>query len=99
MVLGIIYNLTMRKSGKIKKNMSVDDLAVMVQKGFLGLDERIGRIEVSLKKEIREVRDELKLETKDIKFELNRRVHIFDHKDLEYRVEKLEEKVGIGRRK
>jgi hypothetical protein len=79
----------MRKKIATKtKETSIDDLAVMVQKGFL-----------ELRKDISEVARELKSEIGDVKVDLNQRVHIFDHKSLEYRVEKLEEKAGIAKKK
>jgi len=49
------------------------------------LGRKIDNTEAKLRKEIKSAKDELKAE-------LNKKVDIFTHKDLEYRVEKLEEK-------
>lgn len=75
-----------------KDKITLEDLANMIQKSFLSTEENI-------KKEIKSTREELKVDIKDIKADLNKKVDIFTHKDLEYRVEKLEEKVGIGRKR
>lgn len=85
----------MAKVNSKKKKVTTDDLAAMVQNGFLEVDKKIEGI----KTEIKKAKDELRYDISDVKAELNRKVHIFDHKDLEYRVEKLEEKVGISRKK
>ena len=81
-----------------KKEMSIDDLAVMVQNGFLGVEQKIGRIETDVK-EIKEDIVEIKSDLGEIKADLNKKVDIFTHKDLEYRVEKLEDKTGIAKMK
>jgi len=86
------------KSRKYKKEMTIDDLAMTVQKGFLGVEEKINKVENKVDNLENKV-DKLEKGQEEIKMQLNRRVHIFDHKDLEYRVEKLEEKAGITRRK
>ena len=74
---------------KSRKEITIDDLAVMVQNSLLSLEDNLGRkidnTEAKLRKEIKSAKDELKAE-------LNKKVDIFTHKDLEYRVEKLEEK-------
>jgi hypothetical protein len=92
-----------KKIEKIKKEMKIEDLAVMVQNGFLSMEEKIGKeigsLKSELKSEIKAVKTELKSDIKDIKGELNKRVHIFQHKDLEFRVEKLEEKAVASRKK
>ncbi|PIP28059.1 MAG: hypothetical protein COX29_03225 [Candidatus Moranbacteria bacterium CG23_combo_of_CG06-09_8_20_14_all_35_22] len=77
----------------MKKNkITLDDLANMIQKSLLTTEENI-------KEEIKSTREELKADIKDVKADLNKKVDIFTHKDLEYRVEKLEEKVVAGRKK
>ncbi|MDO9230980.1 MAG: hypothetical protein Q7U36_00675 [bacterium] len=81
--IGSVKNDLEKKIGE-----SVGELAIMVQNNFLSMDEKMENI-----------KNELKSEIGDVKAELNRRVHIFDHKDLEFRVEKLEEKVGISGKK
>jgi uncharacterized protein YPO0396 len=87
---------------KVKK-ITIDDLALMVQNGFVenrkyidkrfdAVDECLDRIEDrlnNLEEGLREMKEDLSY----IKVELNKRVDIFIHKDLELRVEKLEEKL------
>ena len=82
----------MKKETKnIKKKITMDDLALMVGKGFNEVSEKLATLEKG--------QEELRKGQEDIKTDLRNRVHIFDHKDLEIRVEKVEEKVGITRRK
>src|SRR4030042_5042838 len=71
------YNLNMGRKDKTKKETSIDDLARMVQDGFM-----------ELKGEIKEV----KSDTENIKANLNKKVNQFEHNELIYRVEKLEKK-------
>jgi hypothetical protein len=75
-----------------KKEITMDVLAGMVQKGFLGVEAKIEEVKKELKEDIKETRD-------DLKAELNKKVDIFTHKDLEFRVEKLEEKAGIVKKR
>jgi len=83
--------------------MTIDDLAGMVQKGFLGLEEKISGeisgLEKNIRKEMKELKDELKSDISDLKVDLNKRVDIFTHKELEFRVEKLEEKAVAAEKK
>ena len=85
------------------KNITIDDLALIVSKGFTEnreymdkrfdkIDERFDRVEGrldDLEKDVREIKDELIY----IKIELGKRVDNFSHKDLELRVEKMEKKL------
>lgn len=71
-----------------KKEITIDDLAMMVQRGF---NETARKADIDgLKKDVQE----LKKDMKDIKADLNKKVDIFTHKGLEFRVEKLEEKMA-----
>jgi hypothetical protein len=95
-----------KKTKKTKKEITVDDLAIMVQKGFVDMKKYVDGGFVDMKKyvdkgfssvkgKLKGIKDELKGDIKNLEAEVKyRRVHIFDHKDLEFRVEKLEEKVG-----
>ena len=76
-----------------KIDTSIDELAIMVQNNFLRVEGRMDKMEGELKL----TRSELKSDIADVKVDLNKRVDIFKHKDLEFRVEKLEEKVGVGK--
>jgi len=80
-----------KKAKNIKKEITLDHLALMVGKGFNEMGERLAVLEKGQEK--------LSKGQEDIKTDLRNRVHIFDHKALEIRVEKVEEKVGVSRRK
>ncbi|NTU66581.1 MAG: hypothetical protein HGB08_01515 [Candidatus Moranbacteria bacterium] len=88
-----------------KKEMSIDDLAVLIKKEFdrvddrfAGIDKRFAGIDkrfVNIDKRfdgVEERLDRLEFSQKDIRNELNFMVHKFELKELEYRVEKLEKK-------
>ena len=77
------------------KNITIDDLALMVSKGFAetreymdkrfdSIEDRLGNLEKGF--------EEMKAELFFIRAELNKRVDKFSHKDLELRLEKLEAK-------
>ncbi len=91
------------KEKKVKSKITLDKLATIIQGNLLSMEENINnKIDTKidgLKKEIISVKDELKADIKDIKANLNKKVDIFVHNDLKFRVEKLEEKVGAGRKK
>ncbi|OGI17324.1 MAG: hypothetical protein A3J63_04310 [Candidatus Moranbacteria bacterium RIFCSPHIGHO2_02_FULL_40_12b] len=87
--------MAVKKIKKTKKETTIDDLAIMVQNGFMEIKSEITDTKKELKSDIKD----MKTDVEDIKTDLNKRVHIFDHKDLEFRVEKLEEKAGITRRR
>lgn len=74
----------MEEKNNQKKKITLDDLAVMVQGGFIELKTEMA----GLASEIKEV----KSDTEEIKKELIKKVDIFTHNDLKYRVEKLEKK-------
>jgi uncharacterized protein YoxC len=74
-----------------KKEMTLDDLARIVQEGFLSIDGKLGTIEADvsvLKTDVAE----LKSDVRDIKADLNKKADKIDHNTLTYRVEKLEKK-------
>ncbi len=90
------------KAKKLKKGITIDNLAAMVQKGFLEMREYMGKKFKIVEEKIDNIEKdtkELKEGQEDIKVGLKQRVHIFDHKSLEFRVDRLEEKVGITRRR
>lgn len=81
----------MKPKEEVKKEIGLENLAVMVQRGFLGLEERMENFE----KEIKEMKTnigEIKTDTADIRANLNKKVDRFEHNELTYRVEKLEKK-------
>ena len=74
----------MEKNNQTGNEITMDDLALMVAKGFNEMDKKFKKIETDIK--------EIKKDTEEIKAELNKKVDKIDHNTLEYRVEKLEEK-------
>ena len=92
-------NPTKKRNSKI----TMDTLARMVQEGFLGIEKNINGLksgQEEMKNELKnEFRNGLKTAKNELKADLNKKVDVFTHKELEYRVEKVEEKVGIGRKK
>jgi len=69
---------------KDKRDMSIDDLAIVIKKSFDHVDERFDKVEKRL--------DTLEAGQEDLKTKINFTVHKFELKELEYRVEKLEKK-------
>ncbi len=74
----------MNNAPKTKKEITIDELARIVQGGFLSVEGRLDKIETDIK--------EIKSDTEDIKADLNKKVDKIDHNTLTYRVEKLEKK-------
>jgi Skp family chaperone for outer membrane proteins len=84
----------------IEKEITLEDLALMVGKGFNKMDERFERMDERFNKmdekfeKLEKKLDKTDQKLDDLKLEvMHRRVHIFDHNDLEHRVEKPEDKV------
>ncbi|HBI16909.1 MAG TPA: hypothetical protein DDY52_02000 [Candidatus Moranbacteria bacterium] len=82
-----------------KKEITIDDLALMIAKGFDGTDNKFKSLETeikTIKSDIAKIKldiDKVKSDTQEIKTNLNKKVDVFEHKNLEFRVEKLEEKL------
>ena len=72
------------KTLEAKIEASAEQLATMTQNHFL-------RLEADIK--------EVKSDTEEIKANLNKKVDVFAHNDLVYRVEKLEKRNGITLKK
>jgi len=72
-------------------NKEIDDLALMVDKGFNEMSERFDGVNTRL--------DALEKGQEDIKADLNKKVDVIIHNELKFRVEKVEEKVGLARKK
>lgn len=77
----------------------MDKLALMIGKGFNDVDEKFKKVNdnmdkgfADLEKKIENVKDELIVE-------LNKKVDRFEHKSLEIKVEKIEEKIEAINRK
>jgi polyhydroxyalkanoate synthesis regulator phasin len=72
----------------VKKNITIDDLAVMVQKGFAGQDEKFEKIDKKF--------DDMKRDLTFIKGQLADVVHQSEFDKLEGRVEYLENMLKIS---
>lgn len=68
------------------KEITLNDLARMVNEGFNNVEKRFDRLE----KEIKEIRAEIE----DIKSTLSKVAFRHELKELEFRIEKLEEKLA-----
>jgi hypothetical protein len=71
-----------------EKEITLEDLAAIVQNSLLELKSDIKKSEDALRKEIANA-------TEDIKSEVNKKVDTFTQKELEIRVEKVEEKLKL----
>ena len=92
-----------------KKETTINELAVMVQKGFLGVGEKIDKLENELKGEMGELKGEMKSLSKrmnvleynqeEIKTKLDGLAYRFEIEELrvkfERRIRTLELKAGI----
>ena len=78
---------------KKKKEMSIDDLAIIIKKSFDDVERRFNGVEKRLD-DLEVGQNNLEIGQKEIKRKLNFTVHMFDLKELEYRVEKLEKVIN-----
>lgn len=69
----------------------MDDLARIIQGGFLSVEGRLDKVKGRLDEIETEIK-EIRADTEDIKANLNKKVDKIEHNTLEYRVEKLEKK-------
>lgn len=80
-----------KKTLEAKIDASTEELATMTQKHFLRIE---GNMEKGFKK-VNEDLGELRASIENVEADLNKKVDVFTHNELEYRVEKLEKKVGL----
>jgi len=78
----------------VKKKITNEDLALMMKKGFDGIDERFVRLEGG-QGEMKADIQELKTGQEDIKLRLDQAAWRFEMQDLEKRVEVLEKHTGV----
>ena len=71
------------KNNQEKKEITLDDVARITHEGFLSIEGKIDGVEGKL--------DRIETEVKEIRSDLNKKVDRFDHNELTYRVDKLEE--------
>ncbi|EKE16407.1 MAG: hypothetical protein ACD_11C00018G0043 [uncultured bacterium] len=92
----------MNKKIQAKKEITLDDLALMVAKGFnevnekmdngfKNVTERLDKVETDVQTLKTDV-TEIKLTVNNIKADLNKKVDKIDHNTLTYQVERLEKK-------
>ena len=94
--LAVLMSAGFEKSSK-QTDEKIESLARIVQSSFLSVEERLGGVEGKLDG----VEGSLgKIETgvENIKANLNKKVDRFEHKELEIRVEKVEEKLKLKQR-
>jgi len=70
------------------KQVTIEDLAVMIKKGFDSVDERFNKVEKELK--------ELRAGQEDIVLRLDNVAYRFELNELKQRVFVLEQKAGIA---
>lgn len=79
-----------------KKEITLDDLARIVQERFDGVDSNIKNLQIDvseLKSDVSELKTDvsgMKDSITNIEAEVMKKIDRFTHKDLEFRVEKLE---------
>lgn len=81
--LAVLVTAGFEKSSK-QTDEKIESLARIVQKSFLGIEERFEKLDVDVK--------EIKANTENTKAEVNKKVDRVIHNELVYRVEKLEKK-------
>ncbi|MGI0016951.1 MAG: hypothetical protein ACREBU_26310 [Nitrososphaera sp.] len=74
------------------KHVTIDDLAVMIKKGFDDVDKQVGELKTDMDKQFDGVNDHLE----KIELRLDNVAYRFELKELENRVIFLERKVGIA---
>jgi hypothetical protein len=88
----------MEKNNQDKKEITLDDLARITQKGLLSIDEKLENVEKKLDKietDVSVLKTDvtyIKSTVDNIEANLNKKVDKVDHNTLTYRVEKLEKK-------
>ncbi len=80
-----------------KKNVSNEQLARLIAKGFEGVDNRFNNLEskMATKDDLAELKTELKQDIEDVDLKISRLAYDFDVKDLKKRMTIVERKVGI----
>ncbi|MDO8424422.1 MAG: hypothetical protein Q7S70_00600 [bacterium] len=74
-------------SGKIKKNITLDDLGAMVKRGFDSVDGKFNKVETQL--------DDLENGVEEIKLKLDRVAYRFEVEELDRRLKRIENRMGI----
>ena len=86
---------------KINKNITLDDLAGMVKRGFDGVDKRFDRVDKRFDENTKEHRqifqrlDNLDNGMEEIKLKLDQVAYRFEVQELDKRLKRVEIKLGI----
>jgi hypothetical protein len=81
----------------VKKKMTIDDLAIVMAGSFSGLEERLTKEIVGVKKDVESVKNQLEGTNKRIDDFAETKVSKTTHKELQKRVIFLEEKLEINK--
>lgn len=76
---------------KIKKNITLDNLAGMIKRGFDGVDKRFEKVE----KQLKNFREENSLEHEEIKLRLSQVAYRFELEEMDKRLKRVEAKLGL----
>ena len=83
---------------RIKKNITLDNLAGMVKHGFDGVDKRLDGVDKRFDKienTLKNFREENSLEHEEIKLRLSQVAYRFEVEELDRRLKRVEAKVGL----
>ena len=90
---------------RIKKNITLDNLAGMVKRGFDGVDKRFDGVDKRLdgvdkrfdkiENTLKNFREENSLEHEEIKLRLSQVAYRFEVEELDRRLKRVEAKVGL----
>jgi len=72
---------------KIKKNITLDNLAGMIKRGFDGVDKRFDKVEARL--------SNLENGQEEIKLKLDRVAYRFEIEELDRRLKRIETRLGF----
>ena len=76
---------------KKKKNVTINQLAGMIKRGFDGVNERFDKI----KKQLKNFRKKNSLEHEDIKLRLSQVAYRFELEEIDKRLKKVEAKLRL----
>lgn len=79
---------------KKKKITTIEDLAVLIQGEFLRVDENFKELRGEIKDLRREIL-EIKSDLEDLKLRMGNMVFRFEIQDVEKRLKRVEEKIGL----
>jgi len=81
-----------------KKNITINNLARMIKRGFDGVDEKFDKVDErfdKIEKQLKNFREKNSLEHEDIKLRLSQVAYRFELEEIDKRLKKVEAKVGL----